>query len=173
MKKVTNTLILAMLTGLTGTQVLAQGYIGASIGNAELETVDDTSVKIFGGYRPGNFGFEVAYHDLGEQSETDPFLGTASIKATGIEVSAAGYLPAGTNFDLFGKIGLFIWDADVSLTGFPTVNDDGNDLIFGFGAQFKATQNFSFRAEYQITELGFDGADLDVDILSVGAALHF
>jgi hypothetical protein len=74
---------------------------------------------------------------------------------------------------LFGKIGLFIWDADLSLTGFPSVNEDGNDLIFGFGAQLKATQNLSFRAEYQITELGFDGADLDIDIISIGAALHF
>ena len=162
-----------LLAGFAFQQVQAQGYVGASVGQADIEDVDDTSIKIFGGYKSGNFGFEAAYHDLGKQSETDPFLGTASIEVTGIELSAAGYLPASNSFDLFGKIGLFIWDADFSLTGFPSVSEDGNDLVFGFGAQFKPSQQFSIRAEYQITEIGLDGIDLDTDILSIGAALHF
>ena len=95
-----------LLSAVTGTQALAQGYVGVSAGKADIEDVDDTSIKIIGGYRSGNLGLEAAYHDLGEQSETDPFLGTASIQATGIEISAAGYLPASNSFDLFGKIGL-------------------------------------------------------------------
>ena len=162
-----------LLAGFSFTQVQAEGYVGASVGQADIEDVDDTSIKLFGGYRSGAFGFEAAYHDLGKQSETDQFLGTASIEVTGIELSAAGFLAASNSFDLFGKIGLFIWDADLSLTGFPSVSDDGNDLMFGFGAQFKPSQKFSIRAEYQITEIGLDGVDLDTDILSIGAALHF
>lgn len=81
-----------LLTGSVGTQVLAEGYVGAAAGKADLEDADDTSTKIFGGYRSGNIGFEAAYHDRGKPSETDPFLGTAAIEVTGIELSAAGFL---------------------------------------------------------------------------------
>ena len=162
-----------LLAGTAFTHVQAEGYVGASAGQADIEDVDDTSIKIFGGYKSGSFGFEVAYHDLGKQSQTDPILGTASIEVTGIELSAAGFLPASNSFDLFGKIGLFIWDADLSLTGFPSVSEDGNNVMLGFGGQFKPSQKFSIRAEYQLTEIDIGGVDLDTDILSIGAALHF
>ncbi len=162
-----------LLCGMTGSKALADAYIGVAAGQAEIENVDDGSMKIFGGYRGGNFGFEAAYHDLGKQSETDPFLGTASIEVTGMEVSAAGFLAANPSFDFFGKIGLFLWDGDFSLTGFPTVQEDGNDLILGIGAQFKPARNVSIRGEYQITELGVRSVEADVDILSIGLAVHF
>lgn len=162
-----------LLTGFAGNQAFAEGYIGAAAGQADIESTDDTSIKIFGGYRYNNFGIEAAYHDLGEQSETDPFLGTAAIEVTGIEISGVGFLALNPSFDIFGKIGLFLWDVDLSLTGFPGVSDDGNDLMFGFGGQFKPTKNFSIRAEYQLTELSINSVDFDTDILSIGVALHF
>jgi len=59
------------------------------------------------------------------------------------------------------------------LTDFPSVSDDGSDLMFGFGGQFKPAKNFSIRTEYQITELGIGGADFGTDIISIGAAIHF
>lgn len=162
-----------LLNGFVASHALADVYVGASAGKADIEDVDDNSIKIFGGYRAGNLGIEAAYHDLGTQSQSDPFLGTATIEATGLEISVAGFIAASPTFDIFGKIGLFIWDADLSLTGFPSVSDDGNEIMFGFGAQFKPTQNFSIRGEYQITELGIGNTDFDTDILSIGLAIHF
>jgi len=172
LKKMAFVPAIVLMCGFTSSHVLAEGYVGGAFGKAEMETVDDTSFKIFGGHRAGAFGFEAAYHDLGKQSES--FGGqTASIEATGIELSAVGYLAAGNSFDLFGKIGMLLWDADFSLTGFPTVSDDGSDIIFGVGGQFKPTKHFSIRFEYQMFDLGTIGGDLDTDILSIGAAYHF
>ena len=139
---------------------------------AIIEEESDTSVKVFGGYRGVNFGFEAAYHDWGKPSQTEFGL-TASIEATALELAATGFLAAGNTVDLFGKIGVFMWDADLSLTTFPTVSEDGSDLMLGFGVQYKPTRNFSVRGEYQMTELEIGGVDFDTDILSVGVALHF
>ena len=161
-----------LLTAVAGQQALAEGYIGGSVGNADIEDESDTAFKVFGGYRGANFGFEAAYHDLGKPSETQLGM-TAAIEASGLELSAAGFFAASSNVDLFGKIGVFMWDADVSLTGFPTVSDDGSNLMLGFGVQYKPTQNFSIRGEYQATELEIINVDFDTNILSIGIALHF
>lgn len=164
--------VVVLLAGGAGEQALAEAYIGGSVGSADIENESDTSVKLFGGYRGDFFGVEAAYHDLGKPSESQLGL-TAAIEATGLELSAAGFFPASNTVDLFGKIGVLMWDADVSLTGFPTVSDDGSNMMLGFGVQYKPTQMFSIRGEYQFTELEINNVDFDTDILSVGVALHF
>lgn len=152
--------------------VMAAGYIGAGFGSAEIETADDSSTKIFGGYRQTNFGFEAAYHDFGKQEETQFGL-TAAVEITGIELAAAGFMPVSQTFDLFGKIGMLLWDADLSLTGFPSISEDGSDLIFGVGAQYNPAKNVSIRIEFQTTSLDVSGVDFDTDIISIGAAYNF
>jgi len=161
-----------LLAGVAVQQVLAEAYIGGSVGSADIEDENDTAYKIFGGYRGAFFGVEAAYHDLGKPSETQLGL-TAAIEATGLELSAAGFYAASSSVDLFGKIGVFMWDADISLTGFPTISDDGSNMILGFGVQYKPTQSFSIRGEYQMTELEINNVDFDTNILSIGVALHF
>lgn len=149
-----------------------QRYFGAGLGSADIEGTDDSSIKFFGGYRSGDLGFEAAYHDLGKQQESQFGL-TASIEVTGMEFSGMGFLSASPGFDLFGKVGLLFWDADLFLTGFPSVSEDGNDLIFGVGAQYSPSQNISVRFEYQTTTLGINGVDFDTDVVSFGAAYSF
>lgn len=163
---------LALLAYLIVNPAMAAGYIGVSIGSADIEGTDDTSSKIFVGYRQGNVGFEAAHHDLGKQEESAGAI-TASIEVSGIELSGAGFMPVSPTFDLFGKIGLLMWDADLFLTGFPPVASDGTDLIFGIGAQFIPSNNISVRFEYQLTTLDVEGVDFDTDVISIGVAFNF
>ena len=171
-RKITSLFSLLLLTNLNVNPAMASGYFGASLGSADMEGTDDSSIKVFGGYRQDSIGFEAAYHDLGKQEESGLGL-TASIEATGIELSGAGFIAVSPTFDLFGKIGVLAWDADVSLTGFPSVSIDGTDLIYGIGAQYNPSNNTSIRLEFQATTLDFEGVDLDTDVISIGVAFNF
>lgn len=155
-----------------GNTAMAAGYIGVGIGSADIEGVDDTSIKIYGGSHNTSYGFEVAYHDLGKQEES-AFGLTASIEVTGIELSGVGYLPVSPTTDFFGKLGFLLWDMDLNLTGFPTASEDGSDLIYGLGVQFNTRNNFAIRLEFQATTLDVNGVDFDTEILSVGATYKF
>ena len=169
---ITSLFSLLLLTNLIVNPAIAAGYFGAAIGSADMEGVDDSSFKIFGGSRQDNVGFEAAYHDLGKQEESGLGL-TASIEVTGIELSGAGFMPVSPTFELFGKIGVLLWDADLSLTGYPSVSIDGTDLILGFGAQFTPSNDTSIRLEFQTTTLDFEGIDMDTDVISIGVAFNF
>lgn len=173
MKKLITLLFsMVLASNILGSAAMAENYVGIGIGSVDIEGTDDTSLKIYGGSRNPNFGFEMAYHDLGKQEES-AFGITASIEATGIELSGVGYLPASSSVDVFGKLGMLLWDMDLNLTGFPTVSDDGSDFIYGLGIQFNPTNNFALRLELQAATLDVYGVDLDTEIISVGASYKF
>lgn len=173
MKKLMTLLFTVVLaSNIFGNAAMAENYFGVGIGSADLEGTDDTSTKIFGGFRNTNYGFEAAYHDLGKQEESVIGL-TASIEVTGFELSGVGYLPVSPTVDFFGKLGLLLWDMDLNLTGFPSVSEDGSDFIYGLGLQYNSPNNFALRLEFQITTLDVAGVDIDTDIISVGATYKF
>jgi OOP family OmpA-OmpF porin len=180
------------LSGLVAvSQATAQGfYIGGSIGQSDFDdgnavpalitsgTVDgsDTGFKIFGGYQFNqNFGVEIAYVDLGQASYSGSFSGATvtggTVKASGLNMSAVGTLPLGSNFALFGKAGLFIWESKANdvTGGVPfSGTEDGTDLSVGLGASFNLTKNLTLRAEWERYK-----AVGDIDLLSVGIVFKF
>lgn len=172
-----------LISGIFANGAMADNYFGIGVGSADLEGVDDTSFKIFGGTRNANLGFEVAYHDFGKPEESYPGLYYASLEPTGIEFSGVGYMPVSPTMDVFGKLGLLMWDVDATLIDYAGVigpagatytgSEDGNDLIYGVGLQFNTANNFSLRVEYQASTLNANGEDVDLENWSVGAAFKF
>src|SRR5262245_33441100 len=183
---------LVFVGGLVATtQASAQGiYICGSAGMSDVVdanvipdfitsgTVDgsDTGVKIFGGYQFNkNFGVEISYVDLGKASYSGNFFGTpvtgGSFETTGFNFSAVGIIPLNQSFELFGKIGVFAWEAKARDTtgGVPfSAKDDGGDISFGIGATFNFTKNLSMRAEWE----RFEAVD-SIDFLSLGVVFKF
>ncbi|MEJ2141043.1 MAG: porin family protein [Gammaproteobacteria bacterium] len=179
MKKISAvTLSTLLASSMFASGAMADNYFGVGVGSADLEGVDDSSFKIFGGTRNGNLGFEVAYHDFGKPEESYPGLYYASLEPTGIEFSGVGYMPVSPTMDFFGKIGLLMWDVDATFTDYTvpvtlTGSEDGNDLIYGVGLQFNSSNNFSLRVEYQASTLDVEGEDIDLENWSVGATFKF
>jgi opacity protein-like surface antigen len=151
-------------------------YLGGSVGQANLKIddlsdgistadfdADDTAFKLIAGMRPLDWlGIEAAYVNFGEPEDT--VLGQ-KLKADGDGISAfaVGFLPTGP-VDLFAKVGLISWDSKIS----GTFDDDGTDLAYGVGAQFRVL-GLSIRAEYE----KFDVSDVDLDMISVGLTYTF
>jgi opacity protein-like surface antigen len=151
-------------------------YLGGSVGQANLKVddvtdgistedfdADDTAFKLIAGIRPLDWlGVEAAYVNFGEPEDT--VLGQKlQADGDGISAFAVGFLPTGP-VDLFAKVGLISWDSKIS----GTFDDDGTDLAYGAGAQFRVL-GLSVRAEYE----KFDISDVDLDMISIGVTYTF
>ena len=97
---------------------------------------------------------------LGETIETD---------VDGFSASLVGFVPIGP-VDAFARIGAIDWSADVQSSGLNLRDsDDGTDLTYGIGAQFRVW-SLGIRAEYEVFDLG--DAD-NVDLISLGVTWTF
>jgi OmpA-OmpF porin, OOP family len=183
--------VAALLCGgalVTAPPAAAQLYLGGSAGwsdyksgnavNLTSGSVDgeDTGYKIFGGYQFNRtFGFELSYLDLGKASYTGTLNGApvtgGSAETTGWNFSGTATLPLSPSFDLFGKLGMMMWETDSSFftAGVPGgQKNDGNDLTYGVGVAYHFTPNLALRAEWE----RFKAVD-DIDLMSIGVAIKF
>lgn len=179
---------LALGGALAATQASAQAFVGGSIGQSDMDgsitqdlvtsltTFDgkDTGFKVFGGYMFNQyFGVEGAYVDLGEASYNGTFFGQPAtggrVEITGFNVAALGSYPVTPEFSVFGKIGLFIWDAEAS-DSIGLAKADGSDISFGLGVSYNFTRNLGVRAEWERFKVVNDA---DADLLSIGFVYRF
>lgn len=182
--------LLALSGLLAASPAGAQPFIGGSIGQSDIDdeiagglitsgTVDgkDTGYKIYGGYMFNrNFGIEGAYVNLGKLSYSGDFFGSpvtgGKVEVDGLNVAALGALPINEQFSVFGKIGLFLWNAKASDTtgGVPfSAKQDGTDLSFGVGLGYDFNRNLGVRAEWEM----FKTDEADASLLSVGLVWKF
>jgi hypothetical protein len=156
-------------------------YLGGSIGQSGVEfeeAIDGfdadfdssaTAFKLIAGWRFLDWlSVEGNYVDLG--TADDKVLGEKlESDVTGVSVSAVGFLPIGP-VDLFARIGALNWDAKLEAPALDLRgDDDGTDLTYGVGAQFRVW-SLSIRGEYEVFDI--DGAD-SVDLFSVGVTWTF
>lgn len=153
-------------------------YVGAGATNGTVHNVlgsglnvDNTSFKIFTGFRPvpGLFGGEFEYVDFGSQTST-----RAHGAANAYALDAVGYLPVVPRvFDFYAKAGLSYWELTGNLVGpgrfRESVDDSGVRFTFGVGAQARFG-NLSARLEYEHFSVGdSDGAN----IMTVGVQVNW
>jgi OOP family OmpA-OmpF porin len=141
-------------------------YFGGSAGNSSVDSFceneqncDDSDMgwKIFAGYDVSErISVEVGYNSLGKMTSKN-----RATEISGYEVATVGKMPLNESISLFGKAGLFRWDAK---------NDDGKrsatDVMFGGGVDYKFSDNMSFRGEWErfndIETKSNDTSDLDL-----------
>ena len=143
-------------------------YFGAGIGNSDPDVGgldDDTGTKFFAGYNlDGTWGLEGGFVDLGD-FDVDFFPG--SVEVDGFQFAGVGNLPV-AEVSLFGKVGLYRWDAEANIAGTPIDDDDGIDVMWGFGIAFDIAENWLIRGEWERFDIDGD----DVDMLSVSVIVR-
>jgi outer membrane immunogenic protein len=71
--------------------------------------------------------------------------------------------------NVFGKLGIISWDADVTIAGIDAGSEDDQDTAYGIGASFNLG-SLQLRAEYEV----FDVSDIeDLYMLSAGFVYTF
>jgi hypothetical protein len=153
-------------------------YLGASVGQANLKIddlfggaladddfdADDTAFRLIAGIRPLDWlAVEAASVNVGEPKD-DVSGFPLEADGDGISAFAVGFLAVGP-VDLFAKAGLIAWDSKIEGGVF---DDDGSDLAYGVGAQFRVL-GLSIRAEYEKFEI----TDVDLDMISIGLTYTF
>jgi OOP family OmpA-OmpF porin len=142
-------------------------YVGASIGQADLDIDKDTAWKVSAGYQLNrNLAVEIGYTNLGEVSEGVGPL-SAEAEATAWEVIGVGKLPMANNFSVYGLVGIAMAKVEGRILGVP-FDDDSTELTFGVGAQYDFSRNMGVRAQWQRY-----GADEDIDVISLGVVIKF
>jgi OmpA-OmpF porin, OOP family len=154
------------------------GYVGASGGQAEYDIDctggfscedNDTGFKVFTGGRVRNFfGLELAYVDMGEIEVAG---GTG--EASGVNLSAVGYLPLNERFSLFGKVGTTYGWTDTSTATLGGVEEEDFGLSYGVGLNMEFAQQWAARAEWERHNFEFAQDDRDIDLFTVGVSYKF
>lgn len=188
------------LAGLGSAQAADGWYVGGSGGlsNYDISSNDfvpspgvtgstsiddeDTFWKMFGGYRINeNVAFEVAYADFGSfdavTTVTSPITARnrGEFETTALLLDAVGILPLGDKHEIFGKVGLAVWEIDVDISGTPGgarlspgFDEDGSDLHYGAGVAAHLTDTVTLRAEWEAVDL-----DKDLYAWSIGIQFNF
>jgi hypothetical protein len=110
-----------------------QLYLDGSIGNAEAEVgsldADDTFLRLGAGVTlTEQLSAEGGYWDFGSSR-----AGGVRVAADALFAAIKASTPIGNDLNLYGRLGLMRWDADVGRR-----DDDGFDLLFGGGIDFQA-----------------------------------
>lgn len=156
-------------------------YVGASIGNARLDDdfdsflidSDTNAYRIFGGLQfSDTFGIEAGYLDFGDFSESVDLGGLLSrtdISGDGWTLGGTLGLPVSENLTLFGKGGIFFWDADIRVDGFSIDTPGDENPYWGGGLKLDLGENFSLTGDWTVYELD----ELDTDVISLGINYRF
>jgi OOP family OmpA-OmpF porin len=162
------------LVGLAASPVHAANdgfYLGGGIGYYQLDLgngwdTGDTAFKVEGGY---NFAKYFAV-DI-------EWIYGGSLKSEGLtwdldgwNFSGVGRWPLNEQFDVFAKLGAFMWNADGKGCNFAfcATNEDGTDFSWGLGAGWNATDRVTVNFEYQ----GFDLRDTNGSELWILTGLY-
>lgn len=168
----TATLGLALAAGPVIAETDAGGfYIGAGVGQFNIEEddfegltaddfdSDDTSLKLFGGWRFNPFiGVELAYIDFGGPEDTINVGGIdidTEVEISGFAPYLVGTVPLGI-FELFAKVGYYFYDVDVSVSalgGSGSDSESDEDLVYGAGFGLVLFDHLNARLEYEIIDI--------------------
>ncbi len=156
-------------------------FVGASFGNTTIEDDfdgfvvdgDANSYRLVTGFRFGDtLGIEIGYQDFGELNElvtVGPITSEALIDTNGWTAGATLDLPVNETFSLFGRAGVYFWDADVIVDGFSIDLPGDENPYYGAGARVNVSPNFSLIGDWTRFEL--DSANADT--ISLGFQYRF
>lgn len=189
MKKIFHSL--AIISACYAVQATAEepaGYIFGGLGQASYDVDGDsdsaTSFGLGGGYKINeNFAIEFRYDDFGEIEDSFSEGGdsvSVSFSASALALSLKAGIPANETLFLYARVGFSLWDVEASVretfggnSASATGSNDGNDLHFGFGAEFAASETVSLGADYTMLAMDLDGLDLDISNLSLFVSYSF
>ena len=130
---------------------------------ASLSDIDGSGTAFeFGFSRNITPNFSTEFTFLSGEVEADDF--DASVDATALNFTGVFKQPVSDKGRLFGKVGIALWDSDGDLG-----EDDGTDLVLGFGLEQMTSEQLALRFEFNIADYG----DLETTSLAFGTNIYF
>jgi len=168
--------------GAVGTASADTGpYLGASIGSTTVDEnfegvrldTDSMAYRFVGGFQMGDvLGLEIGYQDFGNLDEliiTGQTSSLTRLAAAGWTLGGTLGLPLTDQVSLFGRAGVFYWDADITIDGIPVHVPQDDNPYYGAGARVNLSRNLSLVGDWSRYELD----DVDTDVISLGLLYRF
>lgn len=156
-------------------------FLGASIGSSHLNEdfsglnidTDATAYRFNGGFNFGDYlGIEAGYHNFGTFSDSidiGPVSSRADLEADGWTLGGTLGLPLSERMSLYGRAGVFFWDADVEVDGLSIDVPGDENPYYGGGAKVDVTPSLSLVGDWTRYELD----TIESDVISVGFEYRF
>jgi len=158
----------AAALALSATPALAGDvYMGADLSRTKLDGLSGTASgwNLYAGYRFNeSLAVEGGFRRLADKTVRD-FGVPVKLKGEAYQVSALGYLPLGTDFALFARLGVNHVEAKADASGF-IVRDSEVKMLAGVGFEYQLSKSIALRAEFQ-------RPDSDTDTSSLGLKISF
>lgn len=187
-------LFVLLLLPIASSSTQAAGlYLGASVGAAMTNGIDDEGVDVsiddsgtgweaLAGFRfAGPLGAELAYVDLGKVSAEGLGFSDA-LKSHGVQFSAVATFPPASPFAAQARFGGFAWTQDYDFdTDGETLSDseNGTTVCAGLGLRYnmKTLDRLGINAKwtryFDVGDSGESGSSFDRDFFALGATWSF
>lgn len=170
----TRSLLLVLFLFATTTAMAEGFYAGAGFGLTQIEDEDQgisfkdnpLGWRLLAGYDINeNFGIEGSYINSGK-AEDDVFGENVEAELSAFTLAVVGLLPISDSAQLFGKVGFYSGEQEVTVQGF-TLDQDEDGATVGAGIRFGTSEALAIRGE-------FEWYDTDLDTLwSVGIGFQY
>ena len=168
-------LLFSSIMLLSGPAAMAEGfYAGAGVGITQVEDSDQGisfkdnpfGWRLLAGFDFNeNFAIEGSYINSGE-AEDDIQGENVKAELSAFVVSVVGLIPVSETVRLFGKLGYYSGETEVTAFGI-TLDEDADGATAGAGVRFDMNNNFVIRGD-------LDWYDSDLDTLwSVGVGFQY
>lgn len=167
MKKLIKQSLTVAAISLASASAFSEVYIGASVGQTDYASDIDkgTSLELKGGFKFNDFvGLEAAYVDLGD-GDWEDFGFSGSLSVDGLKASVVGFIPVAETVNLYGKVGMFMWDLDDG----DGYTDDDNDIAYGIGVAWGVADQLDVNLGYDI----YDFEEDEVTNVNLGLTYSF
>ena len=148
-------------------------FLGAGLGYNQVDLQNeqiklsggDVTYRVFAGYQFPRYAFmpfdsffaiEGGYMDLGNIDD-EAVGANFELDIHGFDLYMTGYLPITGRFDIFGKAGVYLWDAKVKADNQTIDDDNGSDLALGVGVEYRSGGAYSARLTLESLDM-LDGA---------------
>jgi OmpA-OmpF porin, OOP family len=162
--------LLALAAGLaapalaadTGKVVFGLDYNNTKVSDSDIS---GSGVGVYGGYRFNeNLALEVGYRRL--FSEDISFAGTkVDVTGKATQISGLAFLPLGSDFSLFGRLGYNKVKVDAKANGLQGTGETSGTLV-GLGLDYDFSASTALRVEFQKPAS-------DTRVLSIGVKFSF
>ena len=183
--------IVAGLTMMAASGVYAQGYLGAGVGQGNIDVdctgltscdKSSTGYKVYGGYQfGGGWAAELGYFDWGKVTGVGTLdevgTGSGKLRATGVGVGVAYFFPVAPDWVPVVRLGVARNTGKVTLTdSVGSISDTTHSTqpYFGLGIGYKLMPQLFLTGEIDFSRVKYlDSEKADVRLISIGARYAF
>lgn len=124
-------------------------YAGVAVGSTHysFENENASSFEVTAGSRLSrHLSVEMSFINLGS---VDWYPADAQYNVSGLNVALKASLPIAPDVDIYSKLGLFAWEAEVEYDSFTEPTSHGQDGNLGLGLSWYIADELDFNVEYK------------------------